>query len=45
MLMERFNIDATGAFNLLVKLSQNTNTPVRQISCKLIEVDHPPRAS
>jgi hypothetical protein len=42
MLMERFDIDAVGAFNLLVRLSQNTNTRVEQIARKLIEIDHPP---
>jgi hypothetical protein len=45
MLMERFDVDATGAFELLVRLSQNTNTPVEQIARMLIEMDHPPRSS
>ncbi len=41
MLMERFDIDATTAFELLVKLSQNTNARVEQIALKLVEIDHP----
>jgi AmiR/NasT family two-component response regulator len=45
MLMERFDIDAVGAFDLLVRLSQNTNTRVEQIARKLIEIDHPPCSS
>jgi hypothetical protein len=43
MLMERFDIDAAGAFELLVRLSQNTNTRVEQIAHMLIETYHPPR--
>jgi len=42
MLMERFNIDANGAFDLLVRLSQNTNTRLEQIARNLVEIDHPP---
>jgi len=45
MLMERFDIDAVGAFDLLVRLSQNTNIRVEQIARKLVEIDHPPRSS
>jgi hypothetical protein len=45
MLMERFDIDAVGAFELLVRLSQNTNTRVEQIARKLVEIDHPPCSS
>lgn len=44
MLMERFDIDAAGAFELLVKLSQDTNARVEQIALKLVEIDHPPSA-
>jgi transcriptional regulator with GAF, ATPase, and Fis domain len=32
ILMERFSIDAVQAFELLTKLSQDTNTPVREIA-------------
>jgi hypothetical protein len=45
MLMERFNIDASAAFSLLVRLSQNTNTRLVQIAHKLIELDHPPNSN
>ncbi|OBB92417.1 histidine kinase [Mycobacterium sp. 852002-30065_SCH5024008] len=45
MLMERFDIDAAGAFELLVKLSQNTNARLEQIALKLVEIDHPPLSS
>ncbi len=41
VVMERFNVDATAAFQLLVKVSQNANIPVEQISRKLIAMDHP----
>lgn len=41
MLMERFDVDAARAFELLVKLSQKSNTPVAVIAQKLIEIDHP----
>ena len=42
MLMERFDVDAGAAFELLVKLSQDTNARVEQIALKLVELDHPP---
>nr|WP_208611957.1 ANTAR domain-containing protein [Mycobacterium paraffinicum] len=45
MLMERFDIDAASAFELLVRLSQDTNARVEQIALKLLKVDHPPRSS
>lgn len=45
ILMERFDLDAAGAFRLLSKISQNTNTRVEQIALKLVALDHPPRAS
>jgi ANTAR domain/GAF domain len=35
MLMERFDVDADRAFELLTKLSQETNTPVRTIAGKI----------
>ncbi|MBV8965359.1 MAG: GAF and ANTAR domain-containing protein, partial [Mycobacteriaceae bacterium] len=43
MLMERFNITAVQAFDLLTKLSQNSNTPVAQIARRLVYADHPPQ--
>jgi AmiR/NasT family two-component response regulator len=43
VLMERFDIDATEAFRLLVRLSQNSNTPVAELAGKLILLDHPSR--
>jgi hypothetical protein len=45
VLMERFDVDADGAFKLLVKLSQDTNTRVEQIAHKLVALEHPPRSS
>jgi len=44
ILMERFAVDAVAAFDLLVNLSQNTNTAVARLACKLIEAEHPQRA-
>jgi hypothetical protein len=41
MLMERFDIDAAAAFDLLVRLSQKSNTPLAVIAQKLVEIDHP----
>jgi hypothetical protein len=41
MLMERFNVDAAAAFDLLVRLSQKSNVPLAQIAKKLVEIDHP----
>lgn len=37
ILMERFKIDAVRAFDLMVKLSQDTNTPVRIIAQRIID--------
>jgi transcriptional regulator with GAF, ATPase, and Fis domain len=37
MIMERFSVDAVQAFNLLVKLSQDSNRPVATISAQLVE--------
>jgi GAF domain-containing protein len=37
MLMERYEIDDQAAFNMLVKLSQSTNMPVREIARRLID--------
>ncbi|SPM35606.1 histidine kinase [Mycobacterium rhizamassiliense] len=43
MLMERFNIDAAGAFQLLARLSQDTNTRLEEIARQLVDIDHPLR--
>lgn len=37
MVMERFSIDAVQAFELLRKLSQDSNTPVAQLAQRLVE--------
>lgn len=37
IVMERFNINATRAFELLSRLSQNSNTPVIEIARRLVE--------
>lgn len=42
MIMERYDLDATAAFVLLVKLSQDSNTRVADLARTLVEVDHPP---
>jgi hypothetical protein len=41
MLMERFDVDAAAAFDLLVRLSQKSNVPLAHIAKKLVEIDHP----
>ena len=38
-LMERYDIDAAAAFDRLVKISQETNTPVVQVARELIRSD------
>ncbi|WP_081292948.1 ANTAR domain-containing protein [Mycobacterium colombiense] len=43
MLMERFDVDAAAAFDLLVRLSQTSNTPLAELARKLIQIDHPSR--
>lgn len=45
MLMERFNIDAEGAFQLLARLSQDTNTRLEEVARQLVEIEHPPQLS
>lgn len=42
MLMERFGVNAAAAFELLAKVSQDTNTRVEQLARKLVALDHPP---
>jgi GAF domain-containing protein len=41
MVMERFKIDAVQAFELLKRLSQNSNTPVAAVARQLVESEHP----
>lgn len=45
MLMERFNVDADGAFQLLARLSQDTNTRLEEIARQLVDIEHPSRPS
>jgi transcriptional regulator with GAF, ATPase, and Fis domain len=40
MVMERFKIDAVQAFELLKRLSQNSNTPVAVVARQLVESEH-----
>jgi transcriptional regulator with GAF, ATPase, and Fis domain len=37
MIMERFGVDSTRAFAMLKKISQQTNTPVRQLAASLVD--------
>jgi GAF domain-containing protein len=39
MVMERFKIDATQAFDLLKRLSQSSNTPLSHIAAELVEAE------
>lgn len=41
MLIERHGLDSGKAFDLLRRLSQESNVPVAQIAQKLVETDHP----
>jgi GAF domain-containing protein len=41
MIMERFKIDAVQAFELLKRLSQNSNTPLVVVARQLVESEHP----
>jgi GAF domain-containing protein len=43
MIMERFDIDAVQAFELIRKLSQDTNTPLAKLAADLVHKDHPPK--
>lgn len=43
MLMERFGTDAVAAFDLLKRLSQETNTPVVEIAHRVVNAARPPR--
>jgi GAF domain-containing protein len=44
IIMERCNLTAVAAFNLLVKLSQDENIPIAQIARLLVDKDHPAEA-
>ncbi len=37
ILIERYQLDSESSFNMLVKLSQSTNTPLREIAVRLID--------
>ena len=41
MLMECFDVDTAAAFDLLVRLSQESNTRLERVAQKLVELDHP----
>ena len=41
VLMERFGVDAVQAFDLLSTLSQNSNTPLRQVATQVVERSPP----
>lgn len=43
MIMERFGIDAVRAFELLKRLSQNSNTPLAELARALVDAERPPR--
>ncbi|KUI33758.1 hypothetical protein AU197_19965 [Mycobacterium sp. IS-1590] len=42
MIMERFGVDASAAFDLLVRLSQEKNTALHLIAAQLVDAAHPP---
>jgi GAF domain-containing protein len=41
MLMERYDLDAVAAFDLLTALSQSENIPLRRIAQSLVDAEHP----
>ena len=41
MIMERYNVDAVRAFELLKKLSQHSNIKLEQVAQQLVDADHP----
>lgn len=43
ILMERFNMDAVDAFDLIRRLSQQSNTGIAEIAQRLVVAEHPPR--
>ncbi|MEV3902534.1 GAF and ANTAR domain-containing protein [Mycobacterium sp. NPDC050551] len=43
IIMERFDVDAAHAFDLLKRLSQDTNTPLVEVAGQLVARNHPVR--
>ena len=41
MIMERYDVDAVAAFDLLRKLSQDSNIPLVRVAERLVATDHP----
>lgn len=41
VIMQRFNLDAVEAFELLTRLSQQSNTRVTDVAQALIDSEHP----
>jgi GAF domain-containing protein len=41
IVMERFGLDAVDAFELIKKLSQDSNTPVAEIARRMVHANHP----
>jgi transcriptional regulator with GAF, ATPase, and Fis domain len=41
IIMERYKVNAVAAFTLLLKLSQNTNTPLHEVARRLVHADYP----
>lgn len=41
MIMERYDLDAVQAFDLLAKLSQQQNLPLHRVARDLVDTDHP----
>ena len=39
--MERYSLDSEGAFRMLARISQDTNTKVVTLAERLIDADHP----
>jgi AmiR/NasT family two-component response regulator len=37
IVMERFGVDATHAFGMLAAISQDTNTPLRDLAARLVD--------
>jgi hypothetical protein len=40
--MERYKVNVVAAFTLLMKLSQNSNTPLYEVARQLAHADYPP---
>lgn len=41
MIMERYGFDAVRAFDILRRLSQESNTPLTEVAAQLVDADHP----